>query len=202
MNKSPLFVVSIITVVIASIIAAGLAAVLNVTESAYSDLLSEFNEISGKYDTLLSSHGRLVKRYNELAERYSFLELPLKSKRVPSTSELELWLQIDKTDEYEYDDPDFTCLYFSVLLMLHGRAQHYDMAVVAIYGHIDETGEPFSHSINAVITTEGLVYVEPQLDEVWWLEDHSEIINGTTYTLPMSEDPIYVVEISIFFDYQ
>lgn len=208
LNRSPLFVFSIITLVIASIIAVGSARILNMTEAAYSDLLVEFNDLSGKYGTLLSSYERLTKerddltkRYNELSERYSWLDPPLKGKKTPSIDELELWLQSDKTDEYEYDDPDFACLQFSLLLMLHGRAQHYDIGVVAIYGFNNETGEPFFHSINAVVTTVGLVYIEPQLDEVWWLEDYSEITNGTTHRFPGFGDPIYVSRTSILFDY-
>ncbi len=197
-----MLVVAIVTVVMASVVVIGLGTALRMSESAYSDLLQRFNEISREYEVLSSSHDLLVEKHGKLAERYSLLDLPLKNKTIPSTSELELWLRIDRTDESEYDDPDFTCLHFSVLLMLHGRAQHYDIGVVAIYGHRNETEEPFSHSVNAIITTEGLVYIEPQLDKVWWLEDHSEITNGTTQDLPISEDPIYVEGISIFFDYR
>lgn len=208
MNRIPLVVASVI-VVIASVIVVGLAATLNMAELAYSDLLSEYGEISRKYEILSGSYDRLVderdnltERYNELAQRYSWLDPPLQSKSVPSTAELQLWLESDKTDEYEYVDPDFTCYQFSVLLMLHGRAQQYDIGVVTIHGYHNETGESFSHSINAIITTEGLVYIEPQLDEVWWLEDHSEIAKGMMHTFPGSEDPIHVEEISIFFDYR
>lgn len=208
MDKSPLLAGSVI-VVIVSIIAAGLAIALNMTESAYSDLLSEYNGILREYETLSGSYDRLVeerdnltKRCEELAQRYSWLDPPLQNKSIPSTAELRLWLQRDKTDEYEYSDPDFTCYQFSVLLMLHGRAQHYDIGVVTIHGYRNETGKSFSHSINAIIATEGLVYIEPQLDEVWWLEDHSEIEKGTMHTFPGSEDPIHVEEISIFFDYR
>ena len=198
-----------VIVVIVSIIAAGLAIALNMTESAYSDLLSEYNGIlrgyetlSGSYDRLAEERDNLTKRYEELAQRYSWLDPPLQNQSVPSTAELRLWLQRDKTDEYEYSDPDFTCYQFSVLLMLHGRAQHYDIGVIAIHGYRNETGEPLSHSVNAIITTEGLVYVEPQLDEVWWLEEHAEITEGTIHTFPGSEDPIHVEEISTFFDYR
>jgi len=201
LNKSPLLVVFLITVVIASIITAGLAVALRLAESAYSDLLSEFNEISGRYQVLLRSHDELSKRYDDLAQRYSWLDTPLKTKEVPSVSELELWLRSDKTDENRYDPDDFSCFHFSVLLMLHGRARDYDLGVVAIHGRSNNTGEPISHSINAVITTEGLVYIEPQLDEVWWLNGHSEITNGTTYRFPMFDDSIYVTEISILFEY-
>jgi len=197
LNKSPLFVASIIALVIASIATVGLATMLNMTQTAYSDLLSGFNEVSGKYDNLQSNYDRLVRE----RERYRSLDLPLESKRIPSTNELKIWLQIDKTDEYRYNDPDFACFHFSLLLMLHGRAEHYDIGVVAIYGRNDKTGKPFSHFVNAVITTEGLVYIEPQLDEVWWLDDHSEITNSTTQAFLISEDPIYVVRTSIFFDY-
>ena len=196
-------------VVIASVIAIGLATALKMTESAYSDLLSEYSEISKKYDVLSRSYDRLAderdnltERYSELAQRYSWLDPSLQNKSIPSTAELQLWLENDGTDRYEYVDPDFTCYQFSVLLMLHGRAQHYDIGVVAIHGYRNETGEPFSHSVNAIITTEGLVYIEPQLDEVWWLGDHSEIAKGTTHTFPGSEGLIYVEEIDVFFAYR
>jgi len=201
LNKSPLLVVFLIAVVIASIITAGLAVALRLAESAYSDLLSEFNEVSGRYEILLRSHDELSKRYDDVVQRYSWLDTTLKTKEVPSISQLELWLRSDKTDEYEYDPDDFSCFHFSVLLMLHGRARDYDLGVVALHGRSNNTGEPISHSINAIMTTEGLVYIEPQLDEVWWLNDHSEITNGTTYRFPMFEDLVYVTEISILFEY-
>lgn len=201
LNKSPLFVVLIITVAVASIVTTGLAGLLRLTESAYSDLLSKFNDISVKYETLQDSHYRLSKRYDELEERYKWLDTSLQTKRIPSISELKLWLQNDKTNEYGYKEQDFTCFHFTVLLMLHGRAQGYDLGVVAIYGESNKTGEPISHSINAVITTEGLVYIEPQLDEVWWLSGHSEMMNGTLYRFPMFEGLIYVKDISILFEY-
>jgi len=201
-------IVSITVVVVASIVTVGLATVLSVTELAYSHLLSENDQLSGKYDALLGIYDKLAeekenltKRYQELAERYKWLDQPLKNRTVPSVRELELWLQIDETDRRAYGDPDFTCLHFSVLLMLNARARHYYVGVVAVYGYNNRTKEPFSHSINAVITTEGLVYIEPQLDRVWWLQDHSEITGGNVHRFPISQDPIYVVETATFFDY-
>jgi len=209
LNKSPLLVVSIIIVVMASIITGGTVTVLNVTESAYADLLFRYNEISAKYKTLLGNYERVVderdnltKTYDEIRERYAMLDLTLENRSVPSTSELEQWLEIDKTDEYEYDDPDFTCLHFSVLLMLHARGHSYDVGVVLIQGYGNETGDPFSHSLNAIITAEGLVYIEPQTDEIWSFEDHSEITKGTVLKFPMFEDAIYVAQIVVLFDYR
>lgn len=208
LNRIPL-VVGLVVVVMASVIAVGLGTALNIAESAYSDLLSEYDEISRKYEILSGSYDRLreerdnlTERYDEFARRYRWLDPPLKNKSIPSTAELRIWLESDRTDEYEYVDPDLTCYQFSVLPMLHGRAQHYDIGVVAIHGYRNETGESFSHSINAIIAAEGLVYVEPQLDEVWWLEDHSGIERGTMHTFPGSEDLVHVEEISIFFDYR
>lgn len=203
MNKSAtrLAIVSIVIIVIVSIITAGLALVLNMTESSYSSLLSEFNDISNEYENLLSKYINLVQEYDKLAESYHWLDLPLQHKRSPSITMLKLWLQRDKTDEYAYDDPDFSCFHYSVTLMLHGRAQHYDIGVVLIRGHDNITGEDFSHCINAIITSEGLVYIEPQLDEVWWFDGYLEIINGTTYTFAVAENSIYVEETTILFDY-
>ena len=201
MNKSPLLIVSIAVVVIASIVTVGLATVLSVTESAYSQLSGKYDALLGSCDKLAREKEDLTERYQELAERHKWLDQPLKNRTVPSVRELELWLQIDETDRRAYGDPDFTCLHFSVLLMLNARARHYYVGVVAVYGYNNRTKEPFSHSINAVITTEGLVYIEPQLDRVWWLQDHSEITGGNVHRFPISQDPIYVVETATFFDY-
>jgi len=196
-----LLIVSIAVVVIASIVTVGLATVLSVTESAYSQLSGKYDALLGSCDKLAREKEDLTERYQELAERHKWLDQPLKNRTVPSVRELELWLQIDETDRRAYGDPDFTCLHFSVLLMLNARARHYYVGVVAVYGYNNRTKEPFSHSINAVITTEGLVYIEPQLDRVWWLQDHSEITGGNVHRFPISQDPIYVVETATFFDY-
>ena len=208
LDKSPLVIFLLVIAVIASSIAVRLAMILNMTESAYSDLLSEFNDLSRKYPNLLERCDRLegekndlLEQYNELAERYSWLDLPLETRRVPTINELRLWLRDDETDKYEYDYPDFICFHFTILLMLHGRAQHYDIGVVAIYGYDDETGDAFSHSVNAVMSSQGLVYIEPQLDEVWWVEENLEITNGTTHIFPIADNLIYVEEIEVLFDF-
>ena len=54
LNRIPLVVASVI-VVIASVIVVGLAVALDMAESAYSDLLSEYGEISKKHEILSGS---------------------------------------------------------------------------------------------------------------------------------------------------
>ncbi|MCW4021481.1 MAG: hypothetical protein NWF14_09700 [Candidatus Bathyarchaeota archaeon] len=157
--------------------------------------------LSKHHNDLTDSWKNLVVACNATNIAFGWLDEPLKYKTVPSTDELRLWLLNDTTDEYEYSDTDFDCFHYSATLTLHGRARHYDMGLVAIYGYNVFTGERLFHCINAIVTSEGLVYIEPQLDEVWHFEGNSELTNGTSYDLP-GLDYVYVEEVKIIFTYQ
>ena len=86
-------------------------------------------------------------------------------------SQLQSWLAVDGTNEFQYIFPDFICQDYAATLMLHARTQEWQMGLVNVYGYDTNTRVEWNHALNAIITTEGLVYVEPQNDRVWCIPD-------------------------------
>jgi len=146
----------------------------------YSELSNNYTKLSTKYLTLQGQYESLFNDYGALLEA---LNEPLSDEEIPSTYELEQWLAIDETDELEYVKPKFVCGDFAVMLSLHAKMKHWDMGVVGVLGHT-QSHKPFAHAFNAVACDEGLVYVEPQTDEVWWNDDYEEITEENWWELP------------------
>ncbi|MCS7115158.1 MAG: hypothetical protein RMJ15_06555 [Nitrososphaerota archaeon] len=132
--------------------------------AGYTALLSEYEGLIQIYQSLLANYTELKEKYDAF---YAALYKPLLSgdKVVPTTEELKRWLTEDKTDEIEYKEPDFVCGDYAVMLHMHAKAKGWDMGVVAILGKLGL--KPFTHVFNAIICREGLVYIEPQNDEVF-----------------------------------
>jgi hypothetical protein len=78
---------------------------------------------------------------------------------------------------------NFVCGDYAVMLAFHAKLMGWDMGVVAVLGKKAD-GSEFNHAFNAITCREGLVYVEPQTDEVWWYSGHSEIQPGGWYEYP------------------
>jgi len=55
------------------------------------------------------------------------------------------------------------------------------MGIIELRAVTNETGNTWKHAFNFIMTNEGLVYLEPQTDTVWWLPDHKEIEPGMTF---------------------
>jgi len=149
--------------------------------SDYITLEQDYTDLSDEYIVLQSQYASLFNDYNALLEAFNE---PLSYEEIPSTYELENWLFFaDKTDEIHYDYPNFLCGDFAVMLSLHAKPRHWDVGVVGVLGYT-ESYESFDHAFNAIICDEGLVYVEPQTDEVWWYENHEEISEGIWWEFP------------------
>lgn len=146
----------------------------------YTDLSNEYVVLQGQYASLFDNYNTLLQAFNE----------QLSYEEIPSTYELEQWLDIDGTDKMQYSQPNFVCGDFSVTLSLHAKMKHWDMGVVGVSGYT-ETYESFAHAFNVIISTEGLVYVEPQTDKVCWYTDHDEIAEGKWWAFP-DQGYIYV----------
>ena len=144
----------------------------------YEALLKEYEDLNASYAHLNSAYTQLSTAYASLLEEYSALNSsytklhsalyePLQNKTIPTIQELKDWLKNDPTDSIAYKMPEFICGDYAVMLALHAKLKGWDMGVVGIIGH-KATGEEFNHAFNAIICKEGLVYIEPQTDEVWW----------------------------------
>jgi len=167
--------------------------------SSYSELLTRYSALNATYNKLLEQYTALNASYNQLlflnsscAKLYSAFYEPLESETVPTVDELKAWLAEDPTNEIAYKDPNFVCGDYAVMLALHAKLMGWDMGVITILGKMTD-GSEFSHAFNVIMCVEGLVYIEPQTDEVWWYSGHGEIRPGRWYNYP-GFGQIYVQE--------
>ena len=175
----------------------GLHIEYNTLNATYSELRTEYDNLEVSYEMLYKTHVTVQASYDLLVRTF---DSSLHDKHVPSIAVLQDWLLEDKTDEMEYNYPNFVCTEFAVMLAIHARAEDYDMGVVWIQGYINGTLEAFNHVLNAIVTTEGLVYVEPQSDQVWWYDDHQAMTAGRVYHIWESVY-IDVKKVEIILDY-
>lgn len=175
----------------------GLQIEYNTLNATYNESRTEYDNLEVSYEMLYKTHVKVQASYDLLVRTF---DSSLHDKHTPSIAVLEDWLLEDKTDEMEYNFPNFVCTEFAVMLAIHARAEDYDMGVVWIQGYINGTREAFNHVLNAIITTEGLVYVEPQGDQVWWYSDHQAMTAGKVYRI-WEDVYIDVVKIEVITKY-
>ncbi|MGB9960270.1 MAG: hypothetical protein ACPLKQ_07110 [Candidatus Bathyarchaeales archaeon] len=135
----------------------------------YDVLLGEYQELNQRYQSLLANYTQLKNEYDRF---YFALYEPLlaEDKVKPTINELKQWLAEDKTDELTYTSPDFVCGDYAVMLHMHAKLKRWDMGIVAVLGSLG--GREFNHAFNAIICQEGLVYVEPQNDQVFQINSN------------------------------
>lgn len=154
----------------------------------YLELLVNYTDLSNNYNSLSRSYQELLGRYEEMRDDYgrilrAFNE-PLPYKLKPTISELSYWLKYeDNTDKIAYEDPNFVCGDFAVMLSQHAKLKNWDMGIVLVSGH-DSKNHRFNHVFNAILCREGIVYVEPQTDDVFWYGNHERIVEGLWYEFP------------------
>ncbi len=186
MNKQEFILILLVCIIMF------LVAVIGITTKKYNELSNAHNQLQSRHSSLLADHIPL----NLTLDRH------LENKVIPSIMDLENWLQEDQTDAESHSDPDFICTDFTAMLTIHARTQGYDMGIVWVNGTYDSTNKIFYHAINAIETSEGLVYVEPQTDEVWWCNEHQEMSEGKIYEFPIHPNiSIYVEEITVVLKY-
>jgi len=171
-------------------------------QSDYYNLQSEYGTLQGIHNQLYVDYTNLNVDYTNLNDEYQTLFVdydalsnvfnnPLSEIKVPTVEELEQWLSEDKVDEIQYDYPNFICGDFSVMLSQHAKLENWDMGIVAVFGY-DENYESYGHAFNAIITTEGLRYVEPQNDYFWHFSDGKEILTNGWNEIGIDRENIYV----------
>jgi len=144
----------------------------------YPALQQRYEALLGEYQALQANYSALKSEYE--AAYFALYEPLLSNETVtPTISELEEWLAEDKTNELQYVEWDFVCGDYAVMLSMHAKMKHWDMGVVAVLGY-DSNGKEFDHAFNAIRCKEGLVYVEPQNDHVFY----GPISEGSWYEHP------------------
>jgi len=159
--------------------------------NVYANINSSYATLSSQYATLNQQYASLFQDYDQLSQAFNE---PLAHKVIPTNTELENWLETDSTSSISYTMPDFICGDFSVMLSQHAKLMNWDIGIIAVWGYT-ETYESFAHAFNAIITTEGLVYIEPQTDQYWWYTGHQETTPGQWWEI--SGQMIYVEDCSV-----
>jgi len=197
----------ILSVVVLVSILSGLAYAYVDLNNRFNKLRSDYNTLKTDYSTLQARHAQFTTSYQTLSHNYTLLknqyttlsqdynELsqafnnPLSYKTTPTITELEQWLTSDNTDSIHFTIPDFICGDFSVMLSQHAKLKHWDIGIVVARGYT-ETYQSYNHAFNAIITTEGLVYIEPQNDHYWWYSGHQPISEDSWWEI--DDEQIYV----------
>lgn len=128
-------------------------------------------EAGRQMELLNASLSRLAGEHAKLA---SVLFKPLGESVTPTLGELQEWLLEDNTSRIVFSRPGFMCGDYAVMLAMRARLMKWDLGIVVVRG-IVEPGLPFCHAFNVAMCREGRVYIEPQTDEVFWLENHARM---------------------------
>jgi len=150
-------------------------------QTNYDDLDLVHSQLAADYYQVADAHSQLSAEYSRLSNDHGNLSeafySPLSFEARPSISELKAWLLSDVTSGIGYDDPDFMCGDFAVMLAQHAKLKHWDIGIVGVSGYTDSHAN-YSHAFNAIVCDEGLVYVEPSNNHVWWYNAFQEIQIG------------------------
>lgn len=170
--------------------------------AAFESIIRGYEELRAKYDLLLSGNQALQEELMALRRQYETLYRalyePLWSNMtvIPSLSELREWLAEDNTDKITYKEWDFVCGDYATMLSMHAKLKGWDMGIVAVLGY-GADGKVFAHAFNAIRCREGLVYIEPQNDQVFY----EPIIEGRWYMHP-NYGMIFVEKFIVVVPYQ
>ena len=171
--------------------------------SLYDELSGNYRVLSENYSALIDSHKTLQEKYFSLNELYlqlqsdyialkdaynSLVQLwngPLPYVTTPSIEEVVEWLRQDKTDSIQYEEGKFMCGDFTVMLIQHAKEMNWRMLFTVIeFDFYEENPDGIprhhgnhAHAFASIFTTEGIIYIEPQTDLVFYVyeEEHPGI---------------------------
>jgi len=133
----------------------------------YIQLQSNYTTLENAYNNLSEQHERLIRLWNE----------PLEYVVEPSVQELVQWLEQDQTDSLAYDPEKFLCGDFTIMLIQHAKEMNWRILFSVIeFDFYEENPDGtrshhgmHAHAFASIFTTEGIVYIEPQTDLVFYV---------------------------------
>lgn len=131
--------------------------------SGYIELKNAYEELLDSYQNLYANYGRIKAEYDKL---YAAVYRPLPNVETPSLRELKDWLAEDDTDMIPYQHYNFTCGDFAVMLHIRAKLRNWDMGIVLVIGRLSDDSK-FIHAFNVIRCKEGVVYIEPQNDQIF-----------------------------------
>lgn len=165
--------------------------------SAYEELKLSFFNLEAQMKELESELTEKTKEYNVLEANYTVL---LKAEKdwldnienqvSPSIFELDIWLTIDDTDSLETSD-SLSQLHQAMILTLKARINNWDLGIITLRGNFTYAND---YTINTVLSTDGIVYIDPSTDETWSYNGR-EIGANETWTI--GDQRVHITEIKL-----
>jgi hypothetical protein len=163
-----------------------------------------FEEKKTEYDSIREELNRLEMELSYQNSNYSFLYdfwdkviLNQGEIEIPTLAQIETWVSEDSTDNLILNE-DLRTEHLSLLLSLKAREMNWKIGIVEISGNY--TSDNVSKkSFNLIITEEGLVYIDPKNDNVWWNEQYEEITIDKNWEI--NDQKVMVKEITYILDY-
>jgi hypothetical protein len=159
----------------------------------------ERDNLSNNYEDLLIEKEELVRAHILLISKYEdiyfdsvfwndYITNQLNIKEIPSTSQIKTWLQFDMTDEaFEYSRNSLDGM--AIILSLSAQARNWQVGVISVKGNFTEDIDSLNFCF--VQSVEGLLYIDPYLDRVFWYDGNEKITPGKIYDLSLYQD-VYV----------
>ncbi len=169
-------------------------------------MVDEYNLLTNNMTLLQKKYDSLEVLYIEMGENYLrsipyewywgwVFDMTSMETVTPRLERVYDWLRADRTDKIDYSE-NFDCNQYAASLTLNAKQEDWNMGIIAVWGNDSTLGEDYAHAFNFIITQEGLVYIEPQTDSVWWYTDYTRLTVNTTANI--NGDIIKIRKISIF----
>lgn len=163
-----------------------------IVENERDTLLKNYEDLLIEKEELVSAHISLLSKYEDIyldSEFWNeYITNQLNIKEIPSTSQIKTWLQFDMTDEaFEYSRNSLDGM--AIILSLSAQARNWQVGVISVKGNF--TADIDSLNLCFVQSVEGLLYIDPYLDRVFWYDGYEGITPGRIYDLSLYHD-VYV----------
>ena len=151
-------------------------------EGNYSEILTKYGNLSSNYTDLKSEYDALLTTYSNLFSDFTTLQNafdnPLANPVIPTSSEVQNWLAQDDTDRYQYVTGVWMCGDFAAMLMTHAKEMNWRFRIAVMdysvqgdsdYGSTVGGSGQYGHAFNLIQCTDGVWYIEPQTDAMWYI---------------------------------
>ena len=152
----------------------------SISEEGYNMLFKEYENIQKNYTLLEENYQKTIEWKREWDQITDLDHID-----IPSISDLENWLKNDPADNMT-GISEYHIEHIALVISIKARENNWKIGVEKIYGEFDLN---ITHiTLNTIITDQGLVYIYPGNNEVFWYENHNIIEVGMTYDIYLFEN--------------
>ncbi len=143
-------------------------------ETRNSELETRLIDVESAYENLSERYSVLFSDYETI--RFA-LEDPIETPTIPTYEEVLAWLLEDDTNDHQYNLSTWNCGDYAVMLMIRAKTMNWRMRLAilewsyegnASFGSTEEPYGVLGHAFNLIECTDGVWYIEPQTDCIWY----------------------------------